>query len=194
MIRFYKDTPEWAAGNRTFSIAVGPSKTGPCMEELYDKDTDLFLSTSLRTGPVDYWGVLDRQLIPRAQHDGGPDRSNGYAFKACSAMAGKQKRLDAGGRAVVSWGFPLFCLPTHTYTHAHPPTRTHVPTPTPHHDIRQRRVRGPRGAGGAHGGLLPAHPVLHLLPHRRPHARHREAHRHARPAHGVNNKPRQAKR
>lgn len=87
IIRFYKDKPEWTE-HRAFSIAVGPSKTGPCMEELYNSEEDLFLSTSLKTGPVEYWGVLDRQLIPRAQHDGQPDRSNGYAFKACSQMAG----------------------------------------------------------------------------------------------------------
>lgn len=129
MIRFYGDRPGWDA-HRAFSIAVGPSKTGPCMDELYDPNEDLFLSTALAAGgPQEYWAVLDRQLIPRAQHDGGPDRSNGYAFKACSAMAGADGCVEMGPGGDRRTKPPL--TQTYTLSPSLSPTRHPQKTTTP---------------------------------------------------------------
>ncbi len=81
--RFYEPKQSGEeAWDRSFSFVAAEDPARTC--ELYNKDEDLFLSTSLDGAPQDYWGILDRQLIPKTNRDFLPDRSNGYARIQCA--------------------------------------------------------------------------------------------------------------
>jgi hypothetical protein len=58
-IRFYGDRPGWNE-HRAFSIVAAADPQSTC--NLYDPNEDLFLTTTLRGAPQDYWGALVQGL------------------------------------------------------------------------------------------------------------------------------------
>jgi len=92
-LRFYE--PKQAEGevwNRSFSFVAAEDPGRTC--GLFNATEELFLSTSLDGKPQDYWGVLDRQLLPTTQRTRLPDRSNGYARLQCAEAAETDACVD----------------------------------------------------------------------------------------------------
>lgn len=91
--RFYE--PKQAEGevwDRAFSFVAAEDPARTC--GLYNATEDLFLSTSLDGNPQDYWGILDRQLVPKTHRNRLPDRTNGYARLQCAEAADNDACVD----------------------------------------------------------------------------------------------------
>ncbi|TFJ83175.1 hypothetical protein NSK_005510 [Nannochloropsis salina CCMP1776] len=83
--RFYEaQTPRGETWNRKFSMVVGDDMTRTC--GVYNASTDLFLSNSFKGSQVDFWAILNRQLVPKATHTNAIDQSFGSARLICSAQ------------------------------------------------------------------------------------------------------------
>jgi hypothetical protein len=92
-LRFYEpQQPEGEAWNRSYSFVVADDPERTC--GLYNASQELFLSTVLDGKLQDYWGILDRQLIPKTQRTRLPDRSNGYARLQCADASALDACVD----------------------------------------------------------------------------------------------------
>eukprot|EP00624_Nannochloropsis_granulata_P001306 evm.model.NODE_16360_length_8486_cov_28.441315.2 len=82
--RFYESkTPEGEEWDRTFSMVVAQNPSETC--GVYNATEDVFLSNSFKGQAVNFWAILNRQLVPKATHSKILDRSFGSARMQCTA-------------------------------------------------------------------------------------------------------------
>ena len=92
-LRFYEPKqPEGEVWDRTFSFVAAEDPERTC--GLFNATEELFLSTSLDGTPQDYWGILDRQLVPKTHRTRLPDKTNGYARLRCADSVDNDACVD----------------------------------------------------------------------------------------------------